>query len=198
MLPDPNGYLTTDSECVNSKFGNAESYLAEDVPAFARGQFDATSGPDSLAIGGLSAGGTCSVMLALRHPQVYPTFVTYSGFASPQYQDSTRADTTNVLFGGSEDRFAAHDPLRILRTGRSDGLAGWFEVGDQDTDPREGARSVQPAALKAGIATGVLVRPGGTNSASGVRPSRIHSHWLTWRLGLIPKPAFEPATCEFP
>ena len=79
VMPDPNGLLTDDSECVNSKFGNAETYLVDDVPAFARSQFNASDSAGSLAIAGLSAGGTCSVMLALRHPQVYPTFASYSG-----------------------------------------------------------------------------------------------------------------------
>ncbi len=182
-MPDPDGYLTTDSECVNSRFGSAETYLVDDVPAFARAQFHASEAPDSLAIGGLSAGGTCSVMLALRHPQVYPTFASYSGFASPQYQDTTQAETVDTLFGGSEDRFAAHDPAQILRTGQFDGLAGWFEVGDQDAGPLDGARNLQPAALKAGIATCILVRPGGHDFDLWSQALADSFPWLSWRLG---------------
>ena len=198
VMPDPDGYQTTDSECVNSKFGNAETYLVDDVPAFARSQFHTASGPDSLAIGGLSAGGTCSVMLALRHPQVYPTFATYSGFASPQYQDTTQAETIDTLFGGSEYRFAAHDPVQILRTARFDGSAGWFEVGDQDTEPLHATRSLQSAALRAGIATCVLVRPGGHDFDLWSQALQDSFPWLAWRLGLIPEPASEPAKCESP
>ena len=56
VMPDPNGFLTEDTECVNSKFGNAETYLTVDVPAFARSEFGAATGADSLAIAGLSAG----------------------------------------------------------------------------------------------------------------------------------------------
>ena len=99
------------------QFGNAETYLVEDVPAFVRAGTAPRRGPGSLAIGGLSAGGTCSVMLALRHPAVYPTFASFSGFASPQYQETTRAQTIDTLFGGSEADFVAHDPMQLLQTG---------------------------------------------------------------------------------
>ncbi len=115
VMPDPDGYQTVDTECVNSKFGNAETYLVDDVPAFVRREFGASTRPGSLAVGGLSAGGTCSVMLALRHPQVFPTFASFSGFASPQYQETTLADTIDTLFGGSEADYAAHDPEQLLK-----------------------------------------------------------------------------------
>jgi S-formylglutathione hydrolase FrmB len=198
VMPDPDGFLTTDSECVNSRFGNAETYLVDDVPAFARSQFHASSAPGSLAIGGLSAGGTCSVMLALRHPQVYPTFASYSGFASPEYQESTQAQTIDTLFGGSEDRFAAHDPAQILRDRRFAGLAGWFEVGAQDTDPLDAAHDLQPAARRAGIATCILVRPGGHDFDLWSQALQDSFPWLSWKLGLTPEPDSEPATCESP
>jgi S-formylglutathione hydrolase FrmB len=195
VMPDPDGFRTVDTECVNSSFGDAETYLFDDVPAFARSQFHASSAPGSLAIAGLSAGGTCSVMLALRHPSVYPTFASYSGFASPQYQETTRAETVDTLFGGSEDRFAAHDPVQILRTGHFDGMAGWFEVGAQDADPLDAARTLQPAALRAGIATCILVRPGGHDFDLWKRALMDSFPWLSWRLGLTPEPTSEPARC---
>ncbi len=198
VMPDPDGFLTVDSECVNSKFGNAETYLVDDVPAYARSQLHASSAPGSLAIGGLSAGGTCSVMLALRHPAVFPTFASYSGFATPQYEETTQADTIDTLFGGSEDRFAAHDPTQILRTGHFDGMAGWFEVGDQDTDPLDAAHNLQPAAARAGIATCILVRPGGHDFDLWSQALSDSFPWLAWRLGLIPEPSTEPARCTSP
>jgi len=113
-MPDPNGLRTYDSECVDSAFGNAESYLVTDVPAFARADLNASDAPGSLAIGGLSAGATCSVVLALVHPTVYPTFASFSGFLSPRYHETDLADTIRILFGGSTAAFDRHDPLRLL------------------------------------------------------------------------------------
>ncbi len=195
VMPDPNGYATIDTECVNSKFGNAETYLVDDVPAFVRRQFHAATGSGSLAIGGLSAGGTCSVMLALRHPTVYPTFATYSGFSFPQYQDTSRAQTVDTLFGGSVAAFDAHDPLLLLGKGRFDGMAGWFEVGDDDAQPLAAALALQPAASKAGIATCLLVRPGGHDFDLWSQALVDSFPWLAWRLGLSPEPDSEPAKC---
>lgn len=68
VMPDPNGLRTVDSECVNSQFGRAETYLTVDVPAYLRSRFGAATGPHAMAAAGLSAGGTCATMLALRHP----------------------------------------------------------------------------------------------------------------------------------
>ena len=42
VMPDPNGTRTVDSECVNSQFGNAETYLVKDVPAFVQSRFSAS------------------------------------------------------------------------------------------------------------------------------------------------------------
>lgn len=198
VMPDPNGVKTIDSECVNSQFGKAETYLVDDVPAFARRHFDASRAAGSLAVGGLSAGGTCSIMLALTHPTVYPTFATFSGFASPQYQEDTEAQTIDILFGGSREAFDAHDPSQLLVTDRYAGLAGWFEVGDQDTEPLQAARALQPAALEAGIATCLRVRPGGHDFDLWSQALRDAFPWLAWRLGLSPQPTHEPATCESP
>jgi S-formylglutathione hydrolase FrmB len=198
VMPDPNGLLTDDTECVNSKFGNAETYLVEDVPAFARSQYNASDSVGSLAIAGLSAGGTCSVMLALRHPQIYPTFASYSGFASPQFEETTQAETIDILFGGSEDAFAAHDPAELLRGGHFDGMAGWFEVGNQDVVPAEAARSLQAAASGAGISTCILVRPGGHDYGLWSQALVDSFPWLAWRLGLTAAPAHEPASCTSP
>ena len=145
VMPDPNGSPTVDSECVNSKFGNAETYLVQDVPAFARSQYSASDRPGSLAIGGLSAGGTCSVMLSLRHPTVYPDVRILFGVRLAR--SIRRPPRPRPSTSCSEDpsrTSAAHDPVQLLRGGHFDGLAGWFEVGDQDQRATRGRP--QPAA----------------------------------------------------
>ena len=164
VMPDPNGFLTEDTECVNSKFGNAETYLTVDVPAFARSDLRAPPpAPTRSPIAGLSAGGTCSTVLALRHPDEFDTFAQLLGLR--------RADLPG-LRDPQDDR----DPLRRLAASASTnttrwcscvstaipGMAGWFEVGESDAVPSPRASEVLvPAARKAGIDTCSLVRPGG-------------------------------------
>jgi S-formylglutathione hydrolase FrmB len=196
VMPDPNGYRTEDSECVNSQFGEAETYLVDDVPAYARKELGASQAPGSLAIGGLSAGGTCAVMLALRHPTVYSTFAAFSGFSSPQYKETSINQTIDTLFYGSRDRYEAHDPLHLLGAGPFAGLAGWFEVGAQDDGPLQAARELEPAAQRAGIATCLLVRPGGHDYEVWRQALVDALPWLSWRLGLTGEPTREPASCR--
>jgi hypothetical protein len=70
VMPDLNGSVTADTECVNSqRHGQAETYLTVDVPKFMRENFSANQ--DRLAVAGLSEGGMCAAMLALRHPDIY-------------------------------------------------------------------------------------------------------------------------------
>jgi S-formylglutathione hydrolase FrmB len=77
-------------------------------------------------------------------------------------------------------------------------MAGWFEVGAQDTDPLDAARNLQPAALRAGIATCILVRPGGHDFDLWSQALQDAFPWLAWRLGLTDEPAHVPAKCASP
>jgi S-formylglutathione hydrolase FrmB len=195
VMPDPNGRKTVDSECVNSQFGNAETYLTVDVPAYVRSRFGAANGPHSMAVAGLSAGGTCATMLALRHPDQFDTFASFSGFSEPTYKDDGVAESIRILFDGSKEAFDAHDPMALVRTNRYPGLAGWFEVGDQDVVPREQEAQLATAARAAGIETCIKVLPGGHDYGVWRQAFTDALPWLAWRLGLT---AVEPqvaATC---
>ncbi len=111
VMPDVNGSFAGDTECVNSTmYGDVENYLTKDVPRFMQKNFNAKTGPGSIAIGGLSEGGTCAITLALNNPKEYSTFAVYSGFTSPTYQEDNAQQTISALFGGSVASYNAHDP----------------------------------------------------------------------------------------
>ncbi len=131
VLVDQNGSQMGDTECVDSPRGNAETYLTIDVPSYIKTHYNVIDQPQSWAIGGLSNGGTCGVMLALRHPDIYKNFLDFSGEA--RLQVGSRASTIKVLFGGSEDDYIKHDPVTILRNGKFVGTHGWYEYGRDDT-----------------------------------------------------------------
>jgi S-formylglutathione hydrolase FrmB len=196
VMPDPNGFLTVDTECVNSSFGQAETYLVDDVPAFARGTYDASEGPRSLAVAGLSAGGFCSVNLALRNPKVFPFFASYSGLASPEYQEDPRKDTIKILFGGSNESFQKNNPVALLKNGSFPGMAGWLAVGKDDARPLAAARRLQPAAEAAGIDTCLEVLPGTHDFGVWDQAFTDSLPWLSWKLGLTPQPPAGRATCS--
>ena len=201
IMPDPNGVKTVDSECVNSQFGNAETYLAVDVPAYAHNQLNVSTAPGSLAIAGLSAGGTCSSILALNYPKLYRTFASYSGFATPQYMDDTEQQTIDILFGGSRQAFNQHSPLYLLEHPIPDyeGLGVWYASGTDDPATAAAARQLQPEAVKIGVATCIAIQPGGHDFAFWSQAFTDSLPWLSWRIGLTPKPAsVAPATCDYP
>jgi pimeloyl-ACP methyl ester carboxylesterase len=128
---------------MDSHLGNAETYLADDVPAWAKAnlQIDLSH----LAVGGFSFGGTCALQLALRRPDVYPTFLDISGQAQPTLGDHTQ--TVQQAFGGDEAAFDRSDPLHELVTTRYPGTAGVFAAGrDDGTTALRPSNSLPPPA----------------------------------------------------
>jgi S-formylglutathione hydrolase FrmB len=163
LMPDVNGTLDADTECVDSAFGRVETYLVQDVVAFARAALGVRPPGRDWAVAGLSEGGSCALMLALRHPRTFGSFADYSGLAGPRLGE-TNADTAPTiaaLFGGSPEAFAAHEPSVLLGSRRFPGLGGWFEVGDADPEPLAAQTALVPLAQRAGVATCARTVPGG-------------------------------------
>ena len=161
VMADQNGSVTADTECV----GASETYLTEDIPAFVVKRFSMSADPKAWAIGGLSEGGSCGLMIALRNPDIYPTFIDYSGLLGPRSgDDNSVGSTVNDLFGGSQSAFGAHEPLDILKGATFAGLAGWFEVGSADPAPLQAQDELAPAARGAGIAICAVEVPGGEHT----------------------------------
>ncbi len=111
--------------------GKAETYLVKDVPDFMQANFNAAVGKHSLAVAGLSAGGTCATILALRNPKVFQTFAEYSGYSDPTYQNDNEQQTIAQLYGGSKSDYEDHDPVHLLKTGQYPDTAGWFTAGPE-------------------------------------------------------------------
>ena len=196
VMPDINGGLTADSECMNSTmFGQVETYLTRTVPEYMQKNFNARTRVGSFAIAGLSEGGTCAVGLALNNPKEYPVFANYSGDVSPQYQEDTQQQTIADLFGGSVANFDAHNPPYLLARGRYDGLSGWFEAGQQDPDGMQAAHTLQGLAANAGIDTCVTTPPGAHNFDFFTLAFQNSLPWLSWKLKLTPEPPSVPAHC---
>jgi S-formylglutathione hydrolase FrmB len=198
VMPDSNGSTTADTECVDSPVGHAETYLTVDVPSYVEKHFGAATTPGSWAVGGLSEGGECSLMLALRHPQLFSTFADFSGLQGPTVGETMQPQaTTEQLFGGSTAAYAAHAPVDLLGSRTYPGLGGWFEVGSLDTGPLQAQQQLVPLARSAGITTCAAVVPGMAHSFQLWTAAFQDSlPWMAHRLGLAPAPSStSPATC---
>lgn len=184
VMADNNGGDTSDTECV----GKAEQYLTVDVPRFVGARFGTAMTPEQWAIGGLSEGGMCGLMLSLRHPERYKTFVDFGGLLGPREADGNNVgDTVRIYFNGDETEFAAHEPLDILRTKRFGKLRGWFQVGSDDADPLAAQQSLVPAARRAGVTTCSVVVPGGEHTFQlWTEAFKRSLPWVAARLGIGP------------
>ena len=195
-MPDINGSLGGDSECVNSPiYGQVETYLTKTVPEFMRKNFNASTTPGSIAMAGLSEGGMCATTMALNNSKEIQVFANYSGDESPTYQSDNQQQTIQALFGGSVANYDAHNPPYLLTHQRYTGMAGWFEAGAQDSGSLQAARALQPLASKAGIDTCIATPPGAHNFSFWTQAFSDSLPWLSWKLKLTPEPQSVPAHC---
>lgn len=138
---DDTGSAINDTECVNSARGNVETYLAVDVPNYIKSHFSVLTSSNNWAIGGLSMGGMCAVMLALRHPNVYHDFLDFGGEIGPEI--GTKAHTISTLFHNSISDYDAHLPYNLLKARNAPwqyrGMGGFFADGNEDQADVTGA-----------------------------------------------------------
>ncbi|MGQ0574737.1 MAG: alpha/beta hydrolase [Pseudonocardia sp.] len=202
VMPDVNGDLVTDTECVNSSLGAAETYLTVDVPAVVQRTLATKApGPGRWAVAGFSEGGACAIMLALRHPDLFAAFGDFGGLLGPRVADAN-ADPGGVtvaqLFGGSTQAFLAHEPSALLADPAPAvrELGGWFEVGSADPQPLAAAQALAPLAQRAGLTTCLVVVPGGGHTFD-VWSAALRSSlpWMAARLGIGSPAAGTAAGC---
>jgi len=186
VMPDFSGVNGKDTQCVDGRLGSSETYLTVDVPNYMRTHYRTTTGPGSLGVAGLSAGGFCSLMLTVRHPDLFSVFGDYSGVAHPELDPP--ADALKEVFGGDRKAFDAHDPTKVIPQKRFTGTAGWFETGLQDPDPLQPTQDVAKQAAAAGMSTCVLTRTGGHDFAFWVKAFSNSLPWISMQLKIADPP----------
>jgi S-formylglutathione hydrolase FrmB len=201
VMPDSNGSFIADTECVDSPLGRVETYLTVDVPAAVQKMFGTQAPGKGWAVAGLSEGGSCAIMLALRHPKMFVAFGDFGGLAGPRVGD-TNADTASTvaqLFGGSQQQFDAHEPASVMHGTSFAGLGGWFEVGSADAEPLAAAQQLAPLAVAAGVSTCLVVVPGGEHTWDvWTAAFRTSLPWLAARLRLVPATPAMTSSCRQP
>lgn len=183
VMPDDTGRADTDGMlCMDSRRGNAETYLATDVPDWVRARLRVTG---SWAVAGLSYGGSCALQLAVRHPRLFATFLDMSGEAVQTLGDVAGAIASG--FGGDARAFRAVNPLDILRRTRLPASQGWLVAGADDTGYRPQAVTVAAACRAAGMPVRLTILPGGHDWGVWTAGLRAALPWLTGRMGISGK-----------
>jgi hypothetical protein len=159
VAADQNGSFLGDTQCVDGPRGRAGTYVSVDVVRTVDRLFGVAPGPRSWSIAGYSAGGTCALVTALRHPTVYGAFGDFSGDARPNTGQWNA--TLHDLFGGSRTLANEFNPFRLLRTRHYPRLLAWFETGNHDAADRVMAlRQLALSARRAGAHVVVRMPPG--------------------------------------
>jgi S-formylglutathione hydrolase FrmB/uncharacterized membrane protein len=184
VMPDHLGTPLANPLCMDSRLGNAATYVSVDVPAWIRETLQVDPNPSGWAIGGFSNGGTCSLQMAVNEPQVYPTFVDISGEAEPSLGD--HATTVQAAFGGDEAAFAAVNPLDVMARKQFPDTAGFLVAGQQDSIYGPQAQRVLAACKAAGMDVQLEVKPGGHTWEVWGPGLEDALPWLATRLGMTP------------
>ncbi|HEX2895882.1 MAG TPA: alpha/beta hydrolase-fold protein [Marmoricola sp.] len=184
VMPDINGGPRSDTECVNSRRGNAEDYLTRVVPDYVRAHLPVVEPGRQWAVAGLSEGATCSLMFGLRHTSMFSTVGFFSGLARPTVGNTdARVATIRRLFGGSRYKYNHHDPLWLMRHATYPSLAVWLEIGTRDRQSRAAAAHVVAAARNAHVSTVVRSTPGGHQWPVWQTSLRQAMPWVWARIG---------------
>jgi S-formylglutathione hydrolase FrmB len=114
VFPDTSGSFTNDTERVNGPRGNAPDHLVKEfVPQIVSGF---NTQPSNWGLVGWSSGGTCSLILAVSHPEIFSAIVDLDGQLGPNA--GKKQQTIARLFGGDADAWAAFDqPVRTAVAG---------------------------------------------------------------------------------
>lgn len=150
FVVDDTGTINNDTECVNSPRGNVETYLTVDVTNYIKKNFRVDDQPNHWAIGGLSLGGMCGLMLTLTHPNIYNYFIDLGGEIGPEI--GSKDQTIDTLFGGSEASWAAHQPDLLLANHTYKNIGGFFGDGQDDyLSVTEAIAQLSAESKKAGV-----------------------------------------------
>ena len=184
VMPDANGSFWADSECVDGAGGRAETYLVDDVTAWVVKNLGTAAGPQRWAVGGASAGGTCALHLALRHPDRFGAALDFSGERTPTRHGNRlapyRGDRTHRV-----REMRAHDPGHLFATFKQPQSVGlWFGVGKSDGKVTRDNRELATRAKRAGFPTVLDLVPGGHLWRTWNRCLADALPWIASRLGL--------------
>ncbi len=125
---------TTDPACADSTaFGNAETYVTQDVVNWARANLRIIDDPRYWIVAGYSNGGGCAIKYGAKYPDVFKNIIDVSGEEYPGSEDPD--DVTAAIYGGDSAAFDASKPIAIMQAapaGSYSETTAVFTAGSED------------------------------------------------------------------
>ena len=177
VMPDTTGALMANPMCIDSRLGNSESY----DPRRSRATFGATFRSTAWPRWAMGRGGTCALQLALRRPDLFPTFL---DIATVEPTLGNRHRTVDRAFGGDSAKFVPLTPLEMLARTKFPGTSGRIYDATGDLVSVAQQQLVIAACRRNGIDVQFSVVPGAHNWYAWTGAFDRALPWLGVRLGI--------------
>ncbi len=156
-----------DSECANAVDGHEwfETYLTNTIVPYVDATYRTIRSAAARSVLGFSQGGFCSTMLVLRHPDLFATALSLSGYYDAGILTN---QTRNAYrpFGGNPTVEAQYSPLKLVGQLSPAGRQSVFLILEGDpSDPFYGAQ--YQSMIAASQAAGVSVSAAQSSSGHG-------------------------------
>jgi enterochelin esterase-like enzyme len=186
VLMRPSPAMPADSECEDIPGGaQADSYFTKDVPQVIEASYRVSPDAHAWGVVGNSTGGYCALKLAMRHPDVYPTAVSISG-----YYKAAEDETTGDLFKGSQQRRNDADLMWRLKNLPQQKISVLLAGSDEgDGNYKHETDALETAIHKPMSVTTATVPTGGHNFQTWTRLLPPSLEWLSQHLTVPAGPA---------
>lgn len=159
VVVDPNGAEDGNTMCMDSDIAKADTYLTVDVVKWITANVGVDTNHAHWTFGGWSFGGTCSIQMATRHPDLFPSFIDLAGEREPAIS-ADRTQTIQQAFHGDTAAFDALTPLTLLSQRTYPDSWGFFAAGGDEPTTQQWMTEVSTAAKNAGMTVTTQIVPG--------------------------------------
>ncbi|WKD58486.1 alpha/beta hydrolase [Corynebacterium caspium] len=185
---DATGSYAGNPICIDGPELKIHTYLTQDVPTQVRQIFRVQPDTKYWTIGGLSYGGTCALQVITNAPEVYGSFLDFSG--QPEPSVGNHEDTVREFFNNDEKAFNAVDPAHLLNQAAELGsdryhhIGGIFISGTNDNEAKVALQRLNELAQAAGMDTTYGEVPGGHDYKTWRQAFAQSLPWAAVRGGL--------------
>ena len=150
VVVDPIGKPSANTLCMDTKLGQAETYLVDDVAPWIKEHLAVSTDARSWAVGGFSFGATCSVQLLAKHPELFGSALAFAAEKEPSLAKE-RSKTIQGAFDGDTAAFEAQLPAHFFAQGGHDGQFLFLAAGGRDPDFVSQAQVIAGQARGGGV-----------------------------------------------